>query len=200
MSNSKINYFTLGQKFNEGDLYIKDTDYNRKTFQKIINRGRPIKEQFDISIRLKSKKCNYIDFPMSLSSLNFVSDRFKNLLESLPDKDYLEFFPVKIEGVEKPKSNYWVINILDNIKCFDWEESKYTKFPDNESYKDLQSIPEKIIKLKLKQETIGERNIFRMYESATLIFVSSFLKEQMEKEELKGMTFLPSEDFDKQFL
>lgn len=92
MINNKSEFFYLKRVYTKGDLYINDVNYDSGKFRNLFTLGKPIDSHIDIVVNLKSKTCNYIDFPMSTSLLDIVSDRLKNILEKLPNESsYLQF-------------------------------------------------------------------------------------------------------------
>lgn len=131
-------------------------------------------------IVLKNKSAKPSDFVMGLGKFNFpvVSGRFKDFLCSYSDKEYLQFFECTSNSTRKEK--YYLMNILENIDCFDWENSTYNKLPyatdKNRFWAD------EITEIQFVEEKINGRNIFRCTEYDTNIFISKEFEEEILKQ------------------
>lgn len=186
-------YFLMDETFSKGDIYFTDVEFP-KIIERNIFQGKSLaKKSVTIITTLKNKKDIPTDFPSRASKLTIVSSELKTLLEKHEDSSNLEFLPVNVKNGEGLKKEYWGLNILNNIKCFDWKNSKYDPMPDSMS--DASDRPWKIYDLKIKKEAVGDRHIFRMYEEPVEIFVSKKLKEEIEKKRLTGMRFRTVVDY-----
>lgn len=146
----------------------------------LLNYNQPIAIEFK---RLSAKTVDYCE----LSGLPIVSEKLKNILSSSSDCDYLEFIPVSTNlGKEYP---YYLLNILENIKCMNWEKSEFTTFPKREDAS-KSDRPDVITNLVLNEDKINGRNIFRMYEARTNIFISNQLALEFVKNKITGCIFV----------
>jgi hypothetical protein len=165
-----------------GSAFISENIFNGVSFM-----GQPCPV-----IKVKNLKGRQTDFISSGDRLPVISNSFKCILElSGTDRGHLEFLHVEFENCPELNHKYWLLNILHPIKCFDWEKSEYTVYDtlvDNEKW------PDEITRLVMLDEEIGGRNIFRMHEKSTDIFVSHTLQEAILSNKLSGITFTESPD------
>lgn len=188
--------YILAAHHKEADIYLNDADYSKYIGDNIF-KGNPLGQKAGkIIIKAKSKKGKQTDFPMSSFTLPVISGKLKNILEENENVGNLEFLPLTIRNLDNQTNEYWGLNILNNIKCFDWENSKYEKFPP-ELFPELTDRPSKIFQLKIKADAINSRNIFRMYEAPVEIFVSSKLRTAIEKANLSGIEFRSLDQYKK---
>ena len=192
-----MHYF-IRQHFSPGNYRLRHL-IGAQDLENNIYEGIRINQQNELISSFEIGKSNiYPDFPMADTFIPIVSDRFKKLLSNLPDHKYLEFVPIKISPKRQNITKYFALNILENIPCFDWDKSQYNKFSDDFLKKNpsLSSRPAQIDKLVFVTALLANRNIFRMAESPTPIFVSDYLKKMIEDDGLIGIKFMPIEDFE----
>ncbi len=119
-----------------------------------------------------------------------LSARFKSVLDRA-GIDNIDYYPVRIVNkiTGKIAKNYFAANIIGIISCMDKEKSKYTVFP---------AIPDKISsieELHLDYKKIHNEKMFRLYERIVLILVDESVKAAVTKANLKGVKFVPAENF-----
>lgn len=179
-------YFFIENAPKDGDLYITDACCPDEVKHKIALGVRLKDIAGKIEIDVESAKGVPTDYPGRVTVLPIISDSFRRLLSTYEKEENLEFIEVKIKNAPSINKEYWVLNLLNNIKCFDWENSVYRKMPEdrvpNADY------PRTISSLKIKPEPIGNRKIFRMHEEPGEIFVSNDLKQAIETN-LTGIKF-----------
>lgn len=173
--------------FNSGDeMHIMDGSFPSYIKDHILD-GIPLLEHANgIEVKVKNKDSNPTDYPTRAISLPIISNHLKELLAS-ESRGHVEFLSLSLKNIKRAKESYWGLNILNNLKCFDWNSSKYVRYP--ESIVSLADRPREIIELKLKDSAIMGINIFRMYEAPAYIFVKAELKVAMEKANLTGIKF-----------
>ena len=182
------NYYLLNRNINENDIWVKsykvpeayDWNYSDGISIKNTNTSGELFYQNN-----KSLKTDYV---AGIQSFPVVSKKFKELLENLNDP--LEFHHVKLVQVisELVDNDYYFLNILENIECFDWDNSEYEKLP-------VSQAPTDVEKLVLETHKIGKRNIIRIAELQSLILVSDNLRNLIESCELTGIEFQNIENY-----
>lgn len=165
----------------DANAYIDWTQFKEETVTKLI-KGKKINEdeiKFS-SIWLKNVSKRFPDLMGTGSSEYFITDKFKDLILSMESPENIHF----IHGVftRKPKE-YWLMNLLNNVECFDWENSEYTIY--DEARVGRKAINE-IEKLAIKEEKVNGRNIFQIAEYPFSIYISQKLKDAMEEHGITG--------------
>lgn len=113
----------------------------------------------------------------------YVNDKFKDFcIENNKSDNNIEFLKIEIEN-----KNYYLLNLLNNIECFDWEKSEYTTYSNK-------YIINEVTKLVIDENKLGNRKMFRMKEYKFEIFVVDSLKIEMEKTGFSGISFIESMD------
>lgn len=114
-----------------------------------------------------------------------VSPKFKKALQDCKVEG-VQYLPVNLVN-EIDGSNlaeFYLVNICNLVDALDLEHSKYTEFSiDNE----------KLISVKvyaLKRNRLSNAQIFRLKGSSFAIFVSENIKKAIEKNKVKGCSFL----------
>ena len=179
------NYFERIRPF-AGKLYAYDVDLeiSEKTLDKLSD-GIPIVTNENIKVRLQSQSKPVPDF-LGNTYKPVVSEKIKNILLDLNDKDFYQFIPCEIDNRKK---NYWVLNIKQNIECFDWNNSKYRTYSSNPN------VIAEINIISMNVEKIGPRNLFRMSEFNIPLFISDYLIEIFEEEKVTGYKVSNTNDF-----
>ena len=112
------------------------------------------------------------------SHMALCSEKTKNVIEEICDENEVEFFPCNLEGENEI---YFIMNILGQEDCVDYEKSKFTRFPSN---------PNKIMffeHIEFKEKI--NRHFFRIKDLKFQYFISEEAKEMLEKAGLKGLIF-----------
>ena len=186
-------FFILKRYVNEGDIFI-DEYTDPSSYGKNFATGEHITDDSDDITQLyyKHKTHRKTDYVGGIFSFPVVSERFKKKLVQF-DADNLEFHSVKLtcKKTNESDNSYSFTNILNHISCFDREKSEFTTSPL------APQVILKVQKLALKEENIQNRNIFRIKEIRSVILVSSKLKEEIEKQDFTGITFIDVESFSK---
>jgi hypothetical protein len=119
-----------------------------------------------------------------------ISEKFKLILEKC-GADNVQYIPVEIidEVTQSKYTNYHMANLIGLVDCLDKAKSKLTMrtgLPDK-----IRSINE----LHLDETKIKGLSMFRLSNYMVLIVVSESLKQKIDIEKLRGVTFLPAEGF-----
>ncbi|GGG41210.1 hypothetical protein GCM10011344_47630 [Dokdonia pacifica] len=133
------------------------------------------------SINLKRKTKILPDILGTGSAEFFVNDKVKEILELNITEQKINFSPIRID-----KYNYWLLNIIGLLDCFDNEKSGYTTF-ENGNIDDVHN-------LKFKKEKIPEISIFRIKENTVRLFITEKLKNIFEEAGVTGVKYSDNMD------
>jgi|GEM_PF-1704821 len=175
-----------GGKDGKQFVYVTDEKFP-ESLRYDITDGIPLEIPEKITLDLKNTTKIYPDFMGSTEHFPIVSEKLKQLLESLPDSEHLQFFECELTNGKTDKK-YYYLNILHNIECLDREQSECRFDEDNPE------IVWRIFKLVMKMDKVADRNIFRMQEYKSSIFISSFLEKRLKEENITGYKTGESED------
>ncbi|GGG41206.1 hypothetical protein GCM10011344_47620 [Dokdonia pacifica] len=124
-------------------------------------------------IPVKNKKKKIPDILKSGEVL--VNEKVKKLLEEQTTA-IINYIPLKVD-----KYDYWLLNIINHLDCFDYENSEFTTLKSGK--------PFKITNLKLITQNIPEIAIFRLKEKSSTLFVTDKLKTILEEANVTGIRF-----------
>ncbi|MCT4637809.1 MAG: hypothetical protein N4A72_08875 [Bacteroidales bacterium] len=177
---TEYNFFTL-RKFTLGstdeiEKFFADDNFVKHRFNGVtlINS--------ELNIKFRDGVCNNTDYPIGATVLPIVSEKLRLIIADIEDSDNIEFIPVKSD---KQDSRYYLLNLLNNIPCFDFENSEYTTYINNNNIKMVETVD----RLKMNTELIGNRNIFRIKEIPAHIFVTTKFKDTLEQNNITGVEF-----------
>lgn len=182
-------YYKLSWNTNENkNFFIKDFIIDEELKGNVIN-GVSIIDNESPKATLSGLKAIEPDILVGGYILPIVSEKFRNdfVKKFILDANFIEFLPVIFKN-KNFSSKYYLMNILHNINCFDFDKSKYTKLPI-EIFPDQQDLIFSIEKLEFKYEAINNRNIFRMSEKPIEVYVSEEIKKFIFENEYVGFTF-----------
>ena len=134
-------------------------------------------ETINFEMTLASEK-EYPVADFQESHVAFCSEKAKKVIEEICDENEVEFFPCNLEGENEI---YFIMNILGQEDCVDYEKSKFTRFPSNLNkimFFEHIEFKEKI-----------NRHFFRIKDLKFQYFISEEAKEMLEKAGLKGSVF-----------
>lgn len=174
----------------DGDLYYTDIDNINKEAEKLEFEGVLIEDIGDPTIKFRNKKAKITDYIMGIGRFPIVSTRFKDLLSSLPDSEYIQFIKCK-SNYFKQTEEFWMMNILELVDCFDWEKSEYVK---RTKYSNPNEFwPDDVTKVEIIDEKTNGRNIFRVLDFPTYIFISKQLEGLILENKIK-LTLVRTQD------
>lgn len=187
-------FFILFKYHTKNDAVVQSFKAAEEIEDRVIN-GRPIEKGMEIRVTLDRGR-NRRDMLIGATSFPIVSERLKDLLMEHAATEFLQFLPLTIAS-PKMDDRYYLLNILNNLKCFDWDKSDYSEFPDfiKKELPHLTDMPDHIKKLVLRETVIGTRDIFRMYEKPADVFISGRLKGIMEQEGISGCRYAKLEEY-----
>lgn len=194
-----MNYKILRKYHLEGQNTLKkiDCDFD---FENHFSDGS--EKQFEkIKIEFEDNSSSLTDLPIGATTVFIVSEKMKEIIESIEDEKNIQWIPVEIKNQEFKDNKYWVLNILEYVEGMDRNKSEYTEFPPFlvAQLPHLKNKPEKISKLKLNMDAIKERHIFRLNELPTAVFCSDKLSEAFVQEKVSGIRFVDIKDYSKEF-
>lgn len=129
---------------------------------------------------VKTKKGKYPDF-MGSSSIPFISNKLKKIIEDHSDLKNFNFLPTKIE-----KENYWLLNVIGFLDCFDKEKSTFSTYSNGE--------PDEIQNIVFNEKNIPSVSIFKIKESPINIFITDGFKKIIDNHNVSGIDYLESMD------
>ena len=179
-------YYKLSWNTNENkNLFIKDFILDEKLKENTIN-GISIQNNESPIAILSDLKAIKPDILVGGYILPIISEKFRNdfIEKFIQDTYFIEFLPIIFKN-KNFLSKYYLMNILNNINCFDFDKSEYTKLPI-EIFPDQQNLIFSIEKLEFKHEAINNRNIFRMSEKPIEIYISEEIKKFITDKEYVG--------------
>jgi len=184
------NFIRIQSYHTNGHLYYTDIDNIDNDAEKLVFSGVAIDNIGDPTLKFRSKNAKVTDYIMGIGRFPIVSTRFKDIVSSLPDSKYIQFIPCK-SNYAKQKEEFWIMNVLELVDCFDWEKSEYIKKPrhinPNEFWAD------DVTRVEMIDEKTNGRNIFRVRNFPTYIFISKHLESIILEQKLK-VTLVRTQD------
>lgn len=132
-----------------------------------------------IFVLTKESEKEYPVADISTGYLPICSAKAKKVIEEIVKVDEVEFLPCYLDGVNEI---FYILNILGQEDCVDYEKSKFTRFPSN---------PNKIMSFEyIEFKNKVNRHFFRIKDLPYChYFVSQEAKEKLENAGLKGLDF-----------
>jgi uncharacterized protein DUF1629 len=172
-----------GEVYLDRDLYLQvPGDFDAPSHWYMETRS--IKGEYKpLTLRFQRSASAYDDF-VSYGSLNFVSDRLRNLASGSGDVN-AEFLPVTTLAKNRNPIDlnpYWCVHFLETPTCIDYENS------DIELWSTRSQLIKTIRRLKLDATKVGARSLFAPL-GLGMIFVCAALAEQIRTAKLRvGLT------------
>ena len=182
-------FYELSTLITEKDVYI--LEYKAPEAYDEYGNGEPIfPGSPPIQLFQKYKTHRKTDYLAGIFPFSIISTRFK---QSLIDSavTHIEFHPVQLicQKTKAVDNSYSLLNILDNVSCFDRERSE---FEPGRFRKDVVTKVEKLVVL---EDKIVDRDLVQMEEISSLILISTRLRTIIESAGITGVQFLMLEDF-----
>ena len=165
------------------DLYIARVEFPEE-MKSLLYEGVTLRECGTPKVYLKYTKGRARDVLTGGTSMPIVSAKVKAFLETSSEGDYCEFISLDMR-LPKGVSEYFMLNILDPIPCFDFEKSEYQLA--NEDPRSLIDLKRMVI----DQTKTRNRKIFYMYEYPVEIFVEDEFAEEMATHGIDSVRLLP---------
>lgn len=189
----------LQKYYKEGDSQIEKIE-QPDSFYKERNSGKPFNYDGKIQLQLENNKGRMTDFLIGATQLLVISDKVKNIILSIESPSNLEFIPIDVVNMIGSPKEYWILNILNNLKGMDRDRSEFEELPSflTEDSPELAEMPKTISKLVLKSDLKG-RHIFRIVEQPVAVFCSQELVQAMKENNCTGVEFVTLENFPTMF-
>lgn len=179
-------YYILEETFKKEKSYLLLPNF-KNDFLSNISTGKPLSNSQQKNIELFVKGKDLKDF-MGSGKIIVVSNKFINVLNSLSVSNYYAY-PIKLSNASKTKNyNDYFIFIPEVVSFFDYKKSDY------EGLEAGRYIGQ-INKMVVDKDKIADRKICRFYELITDILIDETLKIALEKEEIKGLNYIPTDEF-----
>lgn len=175
-------YYRLFNKIGEKFAYIVDLNMSDEDRHKLSNGQKLEKTSFRANVKRESGP-----FPdlMGISIVQpLVSDKLKEVLLLIVPEEQIQFIPVEVSN-----KMYWLINVLNNIDCFDREKSEYTTYTSG--------ALRKITKGVLRSELLEGIDLFRVAGRYVDIFISEKLKNSLEESNITGIEIIENDNWEK---
>lgn len=129
----------------------------------------------------------YAKFPdlMGSSMVHpLASDKLKEVLLQIVPEQQIQFIPVKVSD-----KIYWLINVLNNIDCFDHEQSEFTTYSSG--------ALRKITKGVIKSDLVEGVDLFRVAGRYVDIFLSERMKKKLEESKIVGLNIIKTDNWER---
>ena len=125
-----------------------------------------------------------MDFTLSeVYGIPIVSRKIKQELECFPEVKFIPVFLERAGGGE-----YFAMVIQPAVECVDEEASEFQKFEINDPVRpDKAGAYRAFMVLRLKVDSIGDVNIFRIKKFETAIIISQRVRDKLESVGVTGM-------------
>lgn len=184
------NFIRIQSYHTDGHLYYTAIENIDNDAKKLEFEGVVLENIGDPTLKFRSKNAKVTDYIMGIGHFPIVSTRFKDILSSLPDSKYIQFIKCK-SNYAKQKEEFWIMNILELVDCFDWEKSEYIK--ETKYINPNEFWPDAITRVEMIDEKTNGRNIFRVLDFPTYIFISKHLEGIILEQKLK-LTLVRTQD------
>ena len=165
---------------NAYDIYIKEKEFEKLNSFLLI--GESVIDRWDPSVELYFKRGGIDDSDVFLFNEDFFiidKDSKVRKIFDLYAGGGLEYLNFKCDV-----GNLIIAYPVINIDCIDMDKSKY------KVYKGDKERIQRFEKLYLNKEKIGQNNLFRMkHLEGGFMFCSDILKNELEKEKVRGLEF-----------
>ena len=166
--------------------YISGIALPEEEKDKLIE-GRLIDKTIQINAIIKNKTKQFPDLMGDSNIKLIVSEKFKQLLGFFIKSNEIQFLPIQMIN-----EKYWLLNVLNNIKCFNWEKSTYTTFNNTK-------VLDEITNLVFDRQSLSGINIFRMKEEPFNLFIKKPLHDAIIENKLTGVRFIYSMDLTNEY-
>lgn len=178
-------YYILKSVVENDDYFAEKVNTSENAIYRESLSGLSFKSK-NVKIELKKGKGKVKNNIENSLGISIISELISNrILETCHNE--IELFEV---AVNMPtNSNYYFLNILDNIDAIDFQESLLVEIiPDTKVLAEVE-------RLILDDSKIGSRQIFRLKHFRDEIIISQDLKNKLEELKLSEFKFIPVEEF-----
>ncbi len=181
-------YYLLDAEVTPEDVFFEDYEADRE-LEYGYSKGVPIDVREPVRLYYKNGTKRKLDYVSGIQFFPVVSSRFREVLTRCDERN-LVFYGAELicEATGQTDDSYSCLNILNNVRCLDWERGDYEIFPGTED------VVRRVRRLAIRQDDLRERHIVRIAEIPSLILVSSNLRDLVESAQLTGVRFQDIED------
>jgi len=177
-----MNIYRIKPHTGDDFCYVDSNTGINLDFMSNLRKGKEMSFKGETPIlKLKNKTKKLPDILGTSSTLVFFNDKVKEILEQNVTELKIKFLPVKVD-----KHDYWLLNIIGYVNCYDYENSEYTTFKDG--------YPHKISDVKFIKENILESTLFRVEESPVNLFITEKVKNIFEEVGVTGVKYSDNMD------
>lgn len=129
---------------------------------------------------------------VSSASIHLISQKAVDLLKDIWDK-HATLYPVILD--DKPDEYYYMVVVHTVIDCLDRANSIGSKY-NEETEKGKKGYFNSITEWFMREEEIGDNDLFVLPDSPTAIYVTEHLKQRIIEANLTGFGFCKTKYFD----
>lgn len=179
-------YYILEETFHKEKAYLYDIKIDANIINK-IRKGESLNDDSVKDIEFVYKDQGLKDF-LESAKVTLVSDKFIKVLNSLSISNFFAY-PIKLFDFKKVHihTNYFLF-VPEVVSFFDYKKSEYDGIEE-------ERIIGEIYKMVVDKDKIADRKICRFYELITDILIDETLKIALEKEGIKGLNYIPTDEF-----
>lgn len=162
-------------------------NYNEYAISKMNHKDWVNIVQEPISIAIDEEFGDYeVDFNLSMTGIQIVSEKFKNLLTT----NEAEFYPVVFTNI-KPKQNYFALRINNFYDCVDETKSEFEYWNDTE----VQIVPvrentyKSLNRFSIDRTKCDDSRIFRLLKYFPAMIITEDLKQSFVQSGITGLKF-----------
>lgn len=126
-----------------------------------------------------------LDFTLAELDVPIVSDRISKIILRFACED-VQLIPVSVGNV---KEQYYILNAIRRIDCFDERRSVYTKWSAEDGRLDKIGTYRMVAKLRVDVSRISGVNVCRIHNWDVPLIVSEKIKIELEKYRFNGIIF-----------
>lgn len=180
-------YYSLQFSANQNEVFIEEQEYPDDLLVDVV-RGKSLKNR-ETSVRfINRRKSKILTDYLGSELFVTVSPKFMEILKEM-EPDYLEFYSADVFNTFDQETHpYWLVNVLETLDVMDREESDYEPYPGGKGIETLDSLV-------LDHKAIGNRNVFRVFDLESDLFVSEKVKNKIEEAKMTGVIFTPESEF-----
>lgn len=176
-------YYLLNREVTPQDVFVEDYEADRE-LEYHYSKGVPLGIREPVKLYYKGEVERKPDYVSGIQSFPVVSSRFREILTRCDERN-LAFYAAELisEATGEADDSYSCLNILDNVRCLDWDRGDYEIFPGTEN------VVLNVRRLAIRQDALRGRHIVRIAEVPSRILVSSRLRDLAEAAHLTGVAF-----------
>lgn len=133
----------------------------------------------------KKEEGKALDFTLAEFDVPIISSKVVKILSKFFDDD-VQLIPASIEG---EKEEYFILNVIKLYDCLDEKKSLFTKWTEKDHRPDLEGDYRMVGNLRIDKSKVNNSNILRIKKWDIPLIVSELMKNEIEKNNIKGVIF-----------